>query len=162
MFKQNLRLFFRVIKRERLHSVLTIGGLGLGLTAVLLAFVFIEDEKSFDTMHHKMDRLYRVNKWVTDPGGERFQDAETPGRMAAALDEDFPEVEAAAKVAPWFDKVLLSYEDQNQWIDNWVFADSNFFYLFDFQLMAGADPNRVLSAPGADRPQSKPGQAIIW
>ncbi len=148
MFKQNLRLFFRVITRQRLHSVLTIGGLGLGLTAVLLAFVFIQDERSFDSMHHKMDRLYRVNKWVTDPSGERFQDAETPGRMAAALDEDFPEVEAAAKVAPWFDKVLLSYEDQNQWIDNWVFADSNFFYLFDFQLLGGADPNQVLAAPG--------------
>lgn len=148
MLKHNFKLFFRVITRQRLHSLLTIGGLGLGLTAVLLAFVFIEDEKSFDTFHHKMDRLYRVNKWVQDPGGERFKVAETPGLMAATMDQDFPEVEAAAKVAPWFDEVLLSYEDQHHRIKNWVFADSNFFYLFDFKLLAGADPTQVLSAPG--------------
>lgn len=148
MLKHNLRLFLRVISRQRLHSLLTIGGLGLGLTAVLLAFVFIEDEQRFDQLHQKKDRLFRVNKWVQDPGGERFKVAETPGLMAAAMDQDFPEVEAAARIAPWFDEVLLSYEDQHHSIKNWVFADSNFFYLFDFQLVAGVDPQKVLSAPG--------------
>lgn len=148
MLKHNLRLFFRVISRQRLHSMLTIGGLGLGLTAVLLAFVFIDDERAFDDLHDKKDRIYRVNKWVQDPGGERFKVAETPGLMAAAMDQDFPEVEAAAKIAPWFDEVLLSYQDQHQRIKNWVFADSNFFYLFDFELLAGAGPNQVLSTPG--------------
>ncbi|MEZ5039419.1 MAG: ABC transporter permease [Saprospiraceae bacterium] len=148
MLEQNIRLFFRVISRERLHTLLTVGGLALGLAAVLLAFVFIQDENSFDGFHAKKERIFRVNKWVKETSGEQNEDAETPGLMAASMEEDLPEVEAAARIAPWFDKVLVSYEDQHLQIENWVFADSNFFYLFDFKVIAGGDPHKLLLMPG--------------
>jgi hypothetical protein len=77
------------------------------------------------------DLIFRVHKNNTDPSGDISKNAETPGLMAAALEQDFPEVEVAAHVAPWFDAVLLSHEDRSLEVDNWVFADEKFFQLFD-------------------------------
>ena len=148
MLKQNLLLFLRSLSRQKVNSIITLSGIILGLTAVLLAFTFIADEKEFDSFHAKADRIFRVNKTYKEPSGDITKNAETPGKMAAALDEDFPEVEAAAHVAPWFDKVLVTYDDQNIEVKSWVFADSNFFRLFDFEIIKGGHRSKVLAQPG--------------
>lgn len=123
-------------------------GLVLGLTAVLLAFVFIADEQKFDQFHSKADRIFRVNKYYNAASGERSKNAETPGLMAAALDADFPEVEAAAHINPWYNEVLVTYEDQHVKVKDWMFADSNFFRLFNFEILRGEHRSKVLSQPG--------------
>jgi putative ABC transport system permease protein len=114
----------------------------------LLAFTFILDERGFDQFHSKADRIFRVNKNNTEPSGDISKNAETPGLMAAALKGDFPEVEAAAHVAPWFDEVLATHETASLSVRDWVFADENFFQLFDFNLLQGGDPSVLLTQPG--------------
>ena len=71
MFLQNIRLFFRSITRQRLHFLLTTSGLVLGLAAVLLAYIFIQDEYQFDAFHAKSERIFRVNKTVKENNRER-------------------------------------------------------------------------------------------
>ncbi len=148
MLKQNIQLLLRSISRQKIHFLLTTSGLILGLTAVLLAFTFINDECRFDAFHVKADRIFRVNKFVKEQSGDLSKNAETPGLMAPTLDTDFPEVEAGTRIAPWFDEVLVSYEDQNTFVKNWVFVDTNFFYVFDFEMIQGGDPVEILSKPG--------------
>ena len=148
MIQQNIRLFFRSLTRQKIHFLLTSSGLTIGLTAVLLAFIFIQDEQQFDVFHSKADRIFRVNKTLQENNGDLTKNAETPGKMAAALDADFPEVELATHISPWFDEVLVTYEDQNTFVKNWVFADSNFFDVFDFQMISGGNPVEILSKPG--------------
>ena len=131
-----------------MHFLLTISGLVIGLTAVFLAFVAINDDFRFDTFHKKADRIFRVNKAVKEQNGDLTKNAETPGLMAPTLDAEFPEVELATHIAPWFDKILLTYEDQNTFVDNWVYADSNFLQVFDFKMIKGANPATILSTPG--------------
>ena len=148
MLKRDLHVFLRSLGRQKVHAFITLSGLLLGLTAVLLAFTVIVDERGFDTFHKKTDRIFRVNKNYNDPSGEKSKNAETPGLMASALDADFPEVEAAAHVAPWFSDVLVSHEDQHLRVEDWVFADSNFFRLFDFTILRGGHRSEVLAQPG--------------
>ena len=148
MLKHNLSVFIRQLFRDKTNTLITLSGLVLGLTAVLLAFTFISDEHRFDQFHSKSERIFRVNKDYSDPSGDLSKNAETPGRMAATLDADFPEVEVAAHIAPWFGDVLVSYEDQHIEVDNWVFADSNFFRIFDFNILKGGDRSQVLAQPG--------------
>lgn len=148
MLKQNILLFLRSISREKIHFLLTLSGLALGLTGVLLAYTFIQDEQNFDNFHTKSDRIFRVNKFVKEQTGDLTKNAETPGLMAPTIDADFPEVELGTHVAPWFDEVLLTYEDQNTMVENWLFADSNFFQVFDFEMIRGGDPSKILSQPG--------------
>jgi putative ABC transport system permease protein len=148
MLKQNIQVFLRRLLRNKADSFISLGSITLGLTAVLLAFTFIMDERAFDQFHTKSDLIFRVHKNNTDPSGDISKNAETPGLMAAALEQDFPEVEVAAHVAPWFDAVLLSHEDRSLEVDNWVFADEKFFQLFDFKIRQGGQAEDLLSQPG--------------
>ncbi len=160
MFHHYLTIVKRLILRQRVYFLINTAGLVLGLIAVLLAFVFITDESSYDAFHDKADRIVRANKWVVGESGDRDNTAETPGLMAAALENDFPEVETAARVCPWFDEVLLSNKERNIEVNNFAFADHNFFEVFDFQLERG-NPKEALNAPGQALITPKVAQALF-
>lgn len=147
MIAHYLTLFRRLIFRQQSYFLLTVSGLTLGLAAVILAFVFIRDEGSYDRFHAKADRLVRVNKWVKAENGDLENTAETPGLFAPTLMNEFPEVEAAAPYNPWFDEVLFTLGEKSFGVKGLSFADENFFRLFDFQLLRG-NPAEVLSKPG--------------
>ncbi len=147
MLKHFLTLAIRHFTRNKGYTLINLAGLVMGLTAVLLASAFIADETGYDRFHAKADRIFRVNKRVAEPSGARLPTAESPGRMAETLVADYPEVEAACHVAPWFDDVLLTREDRALVTEGFVFADGNLFELFDLDLLRG-DPGNVLSRPG--------------
>ncbi len=148
MIKNDFKLLLRSIFHQKINFLITLSGLVLGFTTLLLAFTLIRDEKGFDSFHKNAKDIFRVNKWSTDPSGEKIKLAETPGLMAAQLVKDYPEVKAATRLAPWFDEVLFSKDEQNIKVKKVVFVDSNFFQFFNFHLLRGTNPSNVLSLPG--------------
>ena len=148
MLKQNLFLFIRRLFRNKTQFFITLSGMVLALTAIILAFTFIRDEKGFDRFHADTENIFRVNKWYTEPSGEKVRVAETPGLMSAQLVNDFPEVVSSIRAAPWFDDVLLSYNNKNLKSTKWLFADSNFFSFFNFKILRGGNASDVLNGPG--------------
>ncbi|MCB0588563.1 MAG: ABC transporter permease [Phaeodactylibacter sp.] len=152
MLHHYLTIIRRLFTRELGYSLINLSGLVLGLTAVLLTFTFIRDESLYDGFHREGNRIFRVNKWVKEDSGDRFLVAETPGRMASAMKQDFPEVESATHFAPWFDDVLLTHEDHSVKTEGFAFADTNFLQLFDFEVLRGsasalATPGQLLVTP---------------
>ena len=59
MLKHHFLVFFRSLIRQKANSVITLSGIVLGLTAVLLAYAFIADEQGVarGTLLSKMHRL---------------------------------------------------------------------------------------------------------
>ena len=78
-------------------TAINIGGLALGLATCLLILVYVIDEFSYDKYNTKADRIYRVN---TDMkyGGNVASFAISPPPLAAALANNFPEVEKTARL----------------------------------------------------------------
>ncbi len=148
MIKQFLLQILRSISRQKLTFLINSSGLVIGITAVILVTVLITDELKFDNFHDDPELIFRVNKWYTSPGGERSKNAETPGLMAKTLVEDFPEINSATHIAPWFDEVLLTHEATNIYTDKWVFADAHFFEIFNFKIYGNQDPKTLISKPG--------------
>ena len=128
------------------YSALNIAGLALGIACCLLITLWVRDEMSFDNFHTKSERIYRVNKVHTPPAGNRELHALSPGPMAPALVDDFPEIEAAVRVLPWWGEILLGQDENRIPVPDVVFADANLFQVFDFQLLRG-DPARALEDP---------------
>ena len=60
MLRNNLIIAWRNLMRHRLHTVINLAGLGLGMAFCLLAWRFASQEWSFDRFHSKGDRIYRV------------------------------------------------------------------------------------------------------
>jgi putative ABC transport system permease protein len=141
-------LAIRQVRRNRLHTLINILCLAVGLTASILAVMFIIDETSFDKFHSKADRIFRLNKVNFETDGSTSLSGETSGLMGSTMADEYPELQTFTRYVPWFNDVLLSSDDKNVLMKarELVFVDSSFFAVFDFQLVKG-DPSTALRNP---------------
>ena len=68
MFTSYLKIAWRNAWKNKLWSFINIASLALGIAAVLLIFLFIQDEKSFDAQHSKASQIYRLDEIQSFPG----------------------------------------------------------------------------------------------
>jgi putative ABC transport system permease protein len=150
MLKSYFTTASRTIKRNRLHSFITVLCLSIGLAASFLAAMFIVDENSFDKFHSNGKNIFRLNKVNIEPNGGTSLTAETSGLMGPTMVAEFPEVKAFVRFMPWFNKVMLMNDDHNVLVkeQGLIFVDSSFFEVFDFKLLTG-DPSTALKNPGS-------------
>ncbi|MEO0558146.1 MAG: ABC transporter permease [Bacteroidota bacterium] len=142
----NVRLATRRLRHDAGYTALNVGGLAIGLACCLLIAMWAHGERTHDRFHTQSERLYRLNKVHTLPTGEQDHEALSSGPMAPTLVADFPEVEAAVRILPWFADVLLQRGETALPISDVTFADANLFEVFDYQLLHG-DPGTALEAP---------------
>ncbi|NBA85816.1 FtsX-like permease family protein [Emticicia sp. CRIBPO] len=143
MLQSYLKIAFRNLLRNRVVSVINIAGLSLGLTCCLLLFLYTKDELSFDRFHEKKDRIYRVTATITNDK-ETTKRETTNSPVGPAFQEDIPEIESFVRVQDDFSVIKKDGENYNQ---NIVHVDSNFFSVFSFPLLAG-NPETALTEPG--------------
>ena len=60
MFRHNIKLALRNIKKNILYSIINIGGLAIGLASFIFIILYINDELSYDKYHKNYDRIYRI------------------------------------------------------------------------------------------------------
>ena len=69
MYQNNLKIAFRSLLRRRTFTIINITGLALGMAAAIFAFLWVQNEMSFDSYHQQADNIYRVNNdWVFENG----------------------------------------------------------------------------------------------
>ncbi|MEQ9264592.1 MAG: ABC transporter permease [Balneolaceae bacterium] len=142
-----LKTTFRTFKRNFTFSIINITGLAIGVACCILISMFISYEYSFDSFHSKKDRIYRVNKVVTEQTSSTEElHALTSGPMGLQMQLEFPEIEEVVRVRNWFSEVLVSHEEKHIQVKDFVFVDSTFFKVFDFKLISG-NPNLALTKP---------------
>ncbi|HTE33498.1 MAG TPA: ABC transporter permease [Chryseolinea sp.] len=137
----------RNLLKNRVHSVINVMGLALGMASVFLITLYISHELSFDTFHHDADDLYRIT-WMDNNPQTR-----TPHPMAQALAADFPEVESAVSLTPLWGAGLtrethsfhIPSSDKRYDEMNILAVDTTFFKVFDFPLIKG-DPKTALKS----------------
>ena len=151
MFKNYFKVTYRNFIKQKVYSALNISGLAIGLACSILIFIYISDELSYDKFHTKSDRIYRVlEKFESEGVGEHS--ASLPFPTGPALKNDFGrQVEHAVR---FFNFQSPSLALANKAADkgfnesNIFFADSTFFDVFDFELIAG-DKSTALDDPNA-------------
>jgi putative ABC transport system permease protein len=67
MIKNYLKIAWRNLVKNRASSIINIGGLAVGMTAVLLIGLWVWDELSFNKYHKDYDRIAQVRTRFTDP-----------------------------------------------------------------------------------------------
>ena len=135
MLKNYFITAWRNLRRYSIFSFINISGLALSFTAVWLIALFVAHELSYDRYHEKAGRIYRMvshGKW----GTEKFDITGTSGLAAAALKNDFPEVEDAVRIHAEGGGIL-SYEDKTIKEGNIFFSDPAFFTIFTWHFLAG-------------------------
>ena len=144
MFRNYLKISWRNLRKQKLYSVINIGGLCAGLTCFLLSYLFVQHEMSYDRFYPDMDRTYRI---IQRQEGNLFMGTDyfgnTPGPLAPTLLNEYPEVEQATTVRGW--SSLLSNEDQHYW-EKGLAADQHFFKVLQVPFVQGR-PGNCLAEP---------------
>ena len=92
MIRHIFLLAYRNFLRDKTSFLINLVGLSTGLACVLFIYLWITDEMRYDRFHTHEDRLYQVMKNSQVPGDDIWTFEWTPGPLAQALKEEFPEV----------------------------------------------------------------------
>ena len=76
-----LKIALRKMRKQKAYSFINIVGLAFGLACSILILFWVRDELGFNMFHENADRLYSVNKSLSDGSEDRVQpfDALSPG-----------------------------------------------------------------------------------
>lgn len=140
MFQFNLKTFFRRAFRTKNYFFINLLGLTIGITSALLIFTWIHFETSYDKYHAASDRIYRVCTDI-NMSGHNFNSSMAPPPLMNVLDQQLPEAEACTRVWTYYNLTVTKKEEgkpDKAFNEKRVIqADSNFFDVFNYKLLAG-------------------------
>jgi putative ABC transport system permease protein len=145
MILSYLKIAWRNLFKNRLHSLINITGLALGMAAAALLALNILFGLSFDQFHQKKDRLFLTYSKGVSNGETRVGWGTSP--LLAPVMQVYPEVASTARISG--SSFLFRYEDKK--LDAWGdFTDPSFLQMFSFPLVEGnaasalKDPNDIV------------------
>jgi putative ABC transport system permease protein len=147
MLKNHLLIAIRNLKKHKFYSLINILGLSVGVAVCMIICLFVIHELSYDKHFKNADRIYRVHSDIVF-GGNHWDMVYAPAPMAAAMPEEFPEVEYSVHFRQR-GSYLVKREDQNIKEDQVIWAGKDFFKVFEVPLIAGnaegilAEPNTM-------------------
>ena len=135
MFSNYIKTLFRVALRSRLHSIITILGLSLGLTISLLVLIYVWFETHYEVDFSDAGRIHRVETLVSAPGRDSILYNTAMGPVADLLKERSDYVEEAGRSRiEWHSYKIEGEEPFNA---PTYFADPGFLNIFPLEFVAG-------------------------
>ena len=143
MFNNYWKVALRYLARHKGYTSINVLGLAVGIACCILIMLFVKSEWSFDRFHSKNERIYRA--WLEEHyQGEYFRNTVTPVPLVPVLQAGLPEAEMSCRVAG----LTPSLKHNNiTFNDPVTMVDSNFFRVFDFEVLEG-DAKDPFSSPG--------------
>jgi putative ABC transport system permease protein len=147
MFKNYFQVAVRFLLKNKLHSVVSLLGLAVGMAGALLIVEYVSFEKSFDKFHRNYADIYRIT--ARDNEAAEPQNATTIQWAGFGLQQEFAEVKDYTLIAPM--KVFVGdtwagYEDKRIDGEKIFFADPGVFRVFTFPFIKG-DSATALNSP---------------
>ncbi|MGH7494327.1 MAG: ABC transporter permease [bacterium] len=144
MLKNYLKIALRNLLKQKGYSLITIGGLAMGMTCCLLILMYVWDELNYDRFHEKSERIYRVylDARIND---KDLLGAVTCMPLARTLRLELPGVEATARIRH-VGNFTVRHDDKTFNEEKFFFADSTIFEVFTLAMIAG-DARTALTRP---------------
>ncbi|MDH4272132.1 MAG: ABC transporter permease, partial [Candidatus Aminicenantes bacterium] len=135
MIRNYVTIAWRNLLRSKTTAFITISGLSLGITGFLLVSVWAIEEFGFDRFHENASSIFRIEERRHFP--DRVEPGfRTPGLLSAALEESFPEIRRATRVA-WTGERVLRRGDAVHYEEDILCVDPSFLSIFSFPLREG-------------------------
>ena len=141
MFKIHLLTAIRQIRRSTALSTITIVGLAVGFTSVILLSIWINYEFQYDRFYPKTNRIYKV--FIEEPRKgdvEKYPWVSFP--LAEAMQDEVPEIENSTIVSSG--SIKVKYNDHAFYENRACFTNPQLFKIFDFKFTRG-NKNLALS-----------------
>jgi putative ABC transport system permease protein len=164
MFKNYFKIAWRQLVKQRMYSVIKIGGFALSIAACLMIALYIRDELSYDAFYENTPRLYRITGGY-DNNGKMETSGDWPAPMAKALKDDYPEVELSGRLMPHelfygagSNEIRRTDKTEDSYETKFTYADQSMLDMLQIPMVYGdrktalAQPNTmVISKRAADK-----------
>jgi ABC-type antimicrobial peptide transport system permease subunit len=145
MIRNYLKIAIRNLARHKGYSFINIAGLAVGMTACILILLWVQDELNYDRFNENAANLYYVAQDHAYPDGRHVITTCTPGPLAPALIEEFPEVVNAARYTSFSEPISVAY-GENRYHEIVRSTDNSIFEMFTFPFVKG-DARTALTQP---------------
>ncbi|OEK05875.1 ABC transporter permease [Roseivirga misakiensis] len=142
MFKNNLKVAFRSLLKNRVFSLINVTGLALGIAASLLILQYVNYELSYEDFNEKADQIYRLKTNRYNQGQLSTEWASGVVSIGHILNEAFPEVERFARLTRTGG--VLSQGDVEFKEERIYFANQDVFQIFGKEILHG-NPETALT-----------------
>jgi putative ABC transport system permease protein len=143
--KHLLTSAFRHLLSNKVHALINLFGLSLGLTVSIFIYLFVQHELSYDKYIPGYEDVFRLQADVVT-SSEVNKWASSQGFIVPTIAEIYPEIEAATRILPITNDLLFK-TDSGEFAENNVWAvDTTFFAVFPISFIYG-DPATALDRP---------------
>lgn len=143
MLRNYFKVAVRHLKRQKGYSFINVLSLSLGIACSLLILLYIRDELSYDRIHDKADRIYRVIA-EHQLGDQVVRNADVLIPTAKFMQKDYPEVEDMVRLVPPSTAWMVKYGDRGFYERFFYLADQTVFNVFKVPLLIG-NPKTALT-----------------
>jgi putative ABC transport system permease protein len=146
MYKNYFTIAWRTFLKSKGYSFINIAGLAVGLSACLLIGLYVKHELSYDRLHEKASRIYRVNMEVKF--GENHMDLAVANPLfGETARSEVQQVEQTTRLR-WYGSFLVKKGNENFREGNVAWADSTLFDVFTLPMIWG-NPKTALREPNS-------------
>lgn len=150
MIKNYFLVAWRNLLKQKVYSVIKIGGFALSIAACLLISLYIRNELSYDKSWTNSERIYRIVGEYND-NGKTGKGIDWPAPMAKVLEKDFPEVEKTGRTVDWgSSQIIKTGDQQNVYEEGFIYADQDLLDILQMKMVYGdrakalAEPNTIV------------------
>lgn len=139
---------YRNLLKKKGFSFVNILGLAIGMTSALLILTYVAYEFSFDTMHAKADRTYRLESTFFEGEVQTDDWATSSFGYGSAVMQNLSGIDDCARVASQYQpEQIVKFGELIYREKGIAYADPAFFRIFDYALKEG-NRESCLATPG--------------
>jgi putative ABC transport system permease protein len=149
MLKNYFLIALRVVRKNKIFSLINVLGLSTGIACCILITLYIQDELSFEKGFQDYEKVFRINTtFITDGNAETSPYTSPP--IAPGLADVLAEVESYTRVmAPLNTEInIVTHKDRSFFEKRAFLVDSTFLDVFPYKLTEG-DAATALNAPSS-------------
>jgi putative ABC transport system permease protein len=98
MFRNNLKTAWRSLMRNKINSVINIGGLSIAIASVIFIMMYVKDELAYDRFFNNADHIFQVNSNFTEKGVTNTSGGNTAPAVTPTMQRMYPEIESYARI----------------------------------------------------------------
>ncbi|AWG24983.1 ABC transporter permease [Flavobacterium kingsejongi] len=134
MLKNWTKIFLYNIRNNKLFTFLNILGLSIGISGLIFAILYWNDEHAYNEWNPEKEHIYQV---LNDLGNGMDVWATNVAPLGAALKEVAPEVESYCYVETIYGSENIRYKGKKVLLTKIMDAQQNFFTFFPFDFVQG-------------------------
>lgn len=133
MLQNYLKLAWRQLTKNKMHSAINIGGLIIGFTIGIAILLVVYQQYSYDKFQVNRNRLYEAYQVFNHPAGRVYENS-FPMAQGPAYKAGAPAIERATRIMDGSNHVRYKERDLSIPV---TLVDADFFSMFSFPIVKG-------------------------